>query len=170
MRRQALLVAAPGAWPMTPAIDAVRRHNIEHSVHEYAHDPASESYGTEAVHKLGLPEDRVFKTLVVKLNTGDLAVGVLPVSTMLSLKRIAKALSAKKAEMADRGEAERATGYVLGGISPLGQKKRLRTVIDASAQKFPSVHVSAGRRGLEIELSPQQLCRLVEGIFADIAQ
>jgi Cys-tRNA(Pro)/Cys-tRNA(Cys) deacylase len=155
---------------MTPAIDIARKHNIEHRVRDYGHDPESESYGAEAVRKLGLPADRVFKTLVVSLNSGQLAVGVLPVSSMLSLKRVAAAMGAKKAVMADRAEAERATGYVPGGISPLGQKKRLPTVIDASALDFATIHVSAGRRGLEIELDPLDLGKLTNAVFAGIAQ
>jgi Cys-tRNA(Pro)/Cys-tRNA(Cys) deacylase len=155
---------------MTPAIDIARKRNIEHRVHEYGHDPGNESYGNEAVEKLGLPAETVFKTLVVSLNTGQLAVGVLPVSSKLSLKRIAAALGAKKAAMADSLEAERATGYVPGGISPLGQKKRLQTVIDASALDFATIHVSAGRRGLEIELAPQDLGKATGAVFAEIGQ
>ena len=155
---------------MTPAIEIARQRKIEHEVHEYLHDPASESYGAEAAEKLGVDAARVYKTLVVELSGGELAVGVLPVCSQLGMKRIAKALGAKKAAMADRAESERATGYVLGGISPLGQKKRLRTVIDASAARFPGIYVSAGRRGLEIELSAEDLRRLVDGVFAEIAQ
>jgi len=155
---------------MTPAIDVARKRSIEHRVHEYGHDPGNDSYGAEAVEKLGLPAETVFKTLIVSLNTGQLAVGVLPVSSKLSLKRIAAALGAKKATMADPLEAERATGYVPGGISPLGQKKRLQTVIDKSALDFATIHVSAGRRGLEIELAPQDLGTLTGAVFDGISQ
>ncbi|WP_018953218.1 Cys-tRNA(Pro) deacylase [Thioalkalivibrio sulfidiphilus] len=154
---------------MTPGINVAKKAGIAHKVHEYAHDPASESYGLEAAEKLGLPPERVFKTLVVSLDGRELAVGVVPVAAMLSMKQIARAAGAKKAAMADKTEVERVTGYVLGGVSPLGQKKRLRTFIDASAQQFSSIFVSAGRRGLEIELSPGDLASLTDGRFAEIS-
>lgn len=155
---------------MTPGINVAKKAKIAHTVHEYAHDPASESYGLEAAHKLGVPQTRVFKTLVVSLDGRELAVGVVPVSAMLGMKQIARAAGAKKAEMAAPADVERATGYVLGGVSPLGQKKRLRAFIDASAAELPTIFVSAGRRGLEIELSPQDLKTLTGASFADIAQ
>ena len=155
---------------MTPAIDVARKAGVVHTVHEYAHDPSSESYGLEAAEKLGADELRVFKTLVVSLDGRALAVGVLPVSAMLGMKRIARAAGAKKASMAAPAEVERVTGYVLGGVSPLGQKKRLRTFIDASASAFQTIFVSAGRRGLEIELSPHDLKTLTGASFAEIAQ
>jgi Cys-tRNA(Pro)/Cys-tRNA(Cys) deacylase len=155
---------------MTPGINAARKAKIAHNVHEYVHDPASESYGLEAAEKLSVPEARVFKTLVVSLDSRELAVGVIPVSSMLSMKRMAKAAGAKKAAMADRADVERSTGYVLGGVSPLGQKKRLKTIIDSSASHYPTIYVSAGRRGLEIELSPADLVRLVNGALAEICQ
>jgi Cys-tRNA(Pro)/Cys-tRNA(Cys) deacylase len=155
---------------MTPAISLANKAGISHQVHEYRHDPSNPSYGMEAAEKMGVPPQRVFKTLVVSLDNRQLAVGVVPVASMLSLKQIAKAAGAKKAVMAEKGDVERATGYVLGGVSPLGQKRRLRTIIDASAESFPTIFVSAGRRGLEIELQPEDLKRLVSGLFADIAQ
>lgn len=155
---------------MTPGINAAKQAKVAHGVHEYAHDPASESYGLEAAEKLGVPAARVFKTLVVSLDGRELAVGVVPVSSMLGMKQIARAAGAKKAAMAVPAEVERATGYVLGGVSPLGQKKRLRTFIDASAASFPTVFVSAGRRGLEIELSPQDLKVLTGAAFAELCQ
>lgn len=155
---------------MTPGILVARKSKVFHKVHEYFHDPSSASYGQEAAEKLGVPEVRVFKTLVVSVDNRELVVGVVPVSSMLSLKHIAKALGAKKAVMADKSEVERSTGYVLGGVSPLGQKKRLKTVIDVSARDHATVYVSAGRRGLEIELIPEDLRNLVNGQFADIAQ
>jgi Cys-tRNA(Pro)/Cys-tRNA(Cys) deacylase len=155
---------------MTPGINAARKAKIAHKVHEYVHDPATESYGLEAAEKLSVPEARVFKTLVVSLDSRELAVGVIPVSSMLSMKRMAKAAGAKKASMADRADVERSTGYVLGGVSPLGQKKRLKTIIDSSASHHPTIYVSAGRRGLEIELSPADLVRLVNGVLAEICQ
>lgn len=155
---------------MTPGINVAKKAGITHRVHEYAHDPASESYGLEAAEKLGLPPERVFKTLVVSLDGRELAVAVVPVADMLSMKHIARAAGAKKAAMADKAEVERVTGYVLGGVSPLGQKKRLKTFIDASAERFATLYVSAGRRGLEIELSPGDLRQLTGGVFAEIAQ
>ena len=139
---------------MTPAIDAVRKAKIAYKIHEYAHDSSSESYGFEAAEKLDVAAARVFKTLVVSLDNKALAVAVIPVSSRLSMKLVAKAAGAKKATMAAQADVERSTGYVLGGVSPLGQKKRLKTLINASAKDNATVYVSAGRRGLEIELSP----------------
>lgn len=153
---------------MTPAILLARKQGIPHHIHEYGHDPASESYGTEAAEKLGLAPASVFKTLVVELDTGELVVGIVPVSQMLSMKLIARAVSGKKAVMANKQKVQRSTGYVLGGVSPLGQKKPLKTVIDDSAQLFDTIFVSAGRRGLEIELSPGDLAILTGAVFADI--
>lgn len=154
---------------MTPGIVVAQNAGIVHRVHEYPHDPAGESYGIEAAEKLGVSPERVFKTLVVRLDGRELAVGIVPVAGMLSMKRMAKAAGAKRASMAERAEVERATGYVLGGVSPLGQKRRLRTCIDASAQRHPTVYVSAGRRGLEIELAPEDLRVLTGGVFAALA-
>ncbi|WP_455375274.1 Cys-tRNA(Pro) deacylase [Kaarinaea lacus] len=155
---------------MTPAINLAKKHKIPHTVHEYSHDSTSESYGLEAAEKLGVPVERVFKTLVVNVDNSALAVGVVPVSSMLSMKLIAKAAGGKKAAMATPSDVERSTGYVLGGVSPLSQKKRLKTVIDSSAKNFDTVYVSAGRRGLEIELSPEDLRMLVNGVFEQICQ
>lgn len=155
---------------MTPAIDQARKAGIAFEIQEYEHDPNADSYGEEAVVKLGLSPDQVFKTLVVKLDSGALAVGVVPVTGKLNLKQMAKAAGAKKATMAEARDVERVTGYVLGGVSPLGQKKRLKTVVDASAEILQTVHVSAGRRGLEIALAPADLVALTGGAFAPIAQ
>ena len=153
---------------MTPAINAAKKAKVYFVVHEYDHDPAAASYGGEAAEKLGISEARVFKTLVVDDGANRLAVGIVPVSSMLNLKKIAKALGAKKVAMADGADVERSTGYVLGGVSPLGQKKRLKTVIDESARDFETIHVSAGRRGLEIELAPADLAKLTGAVFAEI--
>lgn len=155
---------------MTPAITVAKRAKIEFKVHEYKHDPSSEAYGLEAAEKLGIPPDRVYKTLVVSLDGKELAVGIVPVSAMLNLKSMAKAAGAKKAAMADKSDVQRATGYVLGGVSPLGQKKRLRTFIDASAENHETMFISAGRRGLEIELHPSDLRMLTNGHFAPLSQ
>lgn len=153
---------------MTPGINTARQAKIFYKVHEYDHDPANKSYGSEAAEKLGLSEERVFKTLIVALNNKELAVGVVPVSVMLNMKLIAKAAGAKKSEMANQADVERSTGYILGGVSPLGQKKKLKTIIDISAKQFETIFVSAGRRGLEIELKPDDLATLTNGKYAEI--
>jgi len=155
---------------MTPAINAAKKKKIAYKVHQYSHDPSHDSYGREAAEKLGIAEERVFKTLVIELDRGSLAVAVIPVSSMLNMKSIAKAVGAKKAVMADKDLVERTTGYVLGGVSPLGQKKRLVTVIDSSAKDFATMFVSAGRRGLELELSPGDLAALTAATYAEIRQ
>lgn len=152
---------------MTPAINTSKKAKIPFTVHEYVHDPACAAYGLEAAEKLNIDPEQVFKTLIADLG-GELVVAIIPVTAMLSLKLLAKAAEAKKATMADKGAAERSTGYVLGGISPLGQKKRLRTMIDLSALDHPTIHVSAGRRGLEIELAPEDLRRLTSAQFANL--
>ena len=155
---------------MTPGINLAKKAKIYHKVHEYNHDSSNKSYGLEAAEKLGVPEERVFKTLVVSLDNKELAVGVIPVSSMLNMKLIAKAAGSKKAVMAAQSDVERSTGYVLGGVSPLGQKKRLKTIIDSSVNNNTTVYVSAGRRGLEIELRPKDLVKLVNGVLAEICQ
>ncbi len=155
---------------MTPAVALLRQRGVAHTVHAYEHDPDTASFGLEAAVKLGVDADRVFKTLVVKLDGGRLAVGIVPVSGQLNLKRMAQACGARKAAMADPDAVRRATGYVLGGVSPLGQKKRLETVIDASAADWPTVYVSAGRRGLDVELAPADLRQLLDARFEDVRQ
>ncbi|PHR29843.1 MAG: Cys-tRNA(Pro) deacylase [Desulfotalea sp.] len=155
---------------MTPAINEAKKHKIKFEVHQYSHNPSHSSYGKEAVDSLGVAATRVFKTLVLQLDNGELTVGIVPVSGQLNLKQLAKAAGRKKASMADATLVQRSTGYVLGGVSPLGQKKRLATIIDSSATSHETIFVSAGRRGLEIELSPVDLCRLTSGTFAPIAQ
>jgi Cys-tRNA(Pro)/Cys-tRNA(Cys) deacylase len=154
---------------MTPAINTAKKKKIPYTVHQYSHDPGHDSYGTEAAETLGIAEEKVFKTLIVQLDNGSLAVGIVPVSSMLSMKKIAKAAGAKKAAMANKGLVEKITGYVLGGVSPLGQKKRLLTILDTSAKDFSTIFVSAGRRGLEIELKPADLATLTKATFAEIA-
>ncbi|MEX1669958.1 Cys-tRNA(Pro) deacylase [Zhongshania guokunii] len=154
---------------MTPAINLAKKHKIEHVVHEYSHDPASHSYGLEAVEKLGLNAAQVFKTLVVTQEPKGLAVAVVPVAGQLNLKAMAKALKVKRVVMAAPADVERSSGYVLGGISPLGQKRLLPTVVDESAATFDSIYVSAGRRGLEIELAVLDLLALTGGRLASIA-
>lgn len=155
---------------MTPAINTAIRNKVNYHVHEYIHDTKSESYGDEAAQKLGIATNRVFKTLVVKIDNKTLVVAVIPVSAMLSMKLIAKAFSGKKAIMALKADVERTTGYVLGGVSPLGQKKTLKTYIDSSAKQFSTIFVSAGKRGLEIELSPQDLQKITQAKLSNICQ
>jgi Cys-tRNA(Pro)/Cys-tRNA(Cys) deacylase len=157
---------------MTPAIKAAQAAGVQYRVHEYRHEPGNRNYGREAAEVLGLDPRRVFKTLLVALN-GDarrLAVAVVPVDGQLDLKAMAAASAAKKVEMADPAAAERVTGYLVGGISPLGQKRQLPTVLDETALAFPTVFVSAGRRGLEIELAPADLLRLSGGSTAAIGR
>lgn len=155
---------------MTPGIDAAKRAGIAYTIHSYEHDKTAASYGEEAADKLGLSPARVFKTLLAQLDNRELVVAVVPVARQLNLKQLATALQARAAEMARPADAERATGYVVGGISPLGQKKCLRTVIDASAREHATIYVSAGRRGLEIELAADDLVQLTRGLFAAIAR
>lgn len=158
------------AGTQTPATRAAADAGIAFTVHTYEHDPRADSYGQEAVDALGVDAARVYKTLVARTDAGELACAIVPVDAHLDLKALARAVGAKKATMADTGEAERATGYVLGGISPLGQRRGLTTVVDASAAEHTTVLVSAGRRGLEIELAPDDLLTVTGGITAPIGR
>lgn len=153
----------------TPATVALSAASVEFTVHAYEHDPAHPSYGEEAAEAMGVSPERVFKTLVADVD-GALVVAVVPVAGSLDLKALATAVGGKRAAMADPTLAERTTGYVRGGISPLGQRKKLRTVIDASADAHATICVSAGRRGLEVELAPVDLSKLTEAVSAPIAR
>jgi len=153
---------------MTPAIDLLVKHNIAHLIHEYQHDPACKAYGLEAAEKIGVSAEQVFKTLVVKLDGKQLAVAIIPVGEMLSMKAIAKASKAKKAVMAEAAEVQRSSGYVLGGVSPLGQKRVLATMIHESAATLEKIYVSGGRRGLDIELAPKDLKQLLNAQFSPL--
>jgi Cys-tRNA(Pro)/Cys-tRNA(Cys) deacylase len=153
----------------TRATELLSRLGIPHTVHRYEHDPQSGSYGLEASAALGVPPERVFKTLVADVDQ-QLAVAVVPVSGSLDLKALASAAGGKKARMADPAAAERATGYVTGGISPLGQRRLLPVVIDATALEFETVFCSAGQRGLEIELAPADLIRAARAVVAPITR
>lgn len=155
---------------MTPAILLARKAGVPHEVLSYTHDPGAASYGLEAAEKLGLDPDSVFKTLLADVEGVGLTCAVVPVSGMLDLKALADAVGGRRAAMADAPAAERATGYIVGGISPLAQKKALPTVIDELAQLHERIHVSAGRRGLEIALAPDDLRRLTNARFAAIAR
>ena len=152
----------------TAATIALERAKIPFTLHEYARDPRHGSYGLEASEALGIPPERVFKTLVAAVD-GALAVGVLPVHRQLDLKALAAAVGGKKAAMAEAAAAERATGYVAGGISPIGQKRRLPVVVDSSALALGTMFCSAGRRGLEIEIAPADLIRATGAKIAAIA-
>ncbi|QJB57748.1 Cys-tRNA(Pro) deacylase [Pseudodesulfovibrio sp. zrk46] len=154
---------------MTPAIKKAKQAKISYSVHEYNHDPSAKSYGLEAAEKLKLDPKQVFKTLVTSAGK-DLIVAVIPVDQSLDLKLLAKAIGSKKTAMADITQVERVTGYVMGGISPLGQKKLLPTIIEESALRFDTIYVSAGRRGLDIELSPSDLAKLTKGKLSHISR
>ncbi|MCG6566365.1 Cys-tRNA(Pro) deacylase [Tessaracoccus sp. ZS01] len=153
----------------TPATSALDQSKVPYTIHTYDHDPASPSYGLEAAEALGRPAEEVFKTLLVDTGAG-LAVGVVPVHLQLDLKALAGALGVKRLTMAAPPAAERSSGMVVGGISPIGQRKPLPTVLDASMQDRPTVLVSGGRRGLDVELAPADLARLTAATFAAIAR
>lgn len=155
---------------MTPATKLLDKAGIDYRLHRYQHDPKAESYGAEAADKLGLDPARVFKTLLANSETAELLVAIVPVNGMLDLKALAGAANVKKLSMADPTAAQRSTGYLLGGISPLGQKKALRTFIDNSARQWPTLYVSGGRRGLEIELAAEDLASQTLGEFVSIGR
>lgn len=153
---------------MTPSIRLLKKHNITYKVHQYEHDSSCASFGDEAALKLNLKKEQVFKTLVVVTNTQEFIVAVVPVSHQLSFKAIAKVISAKKVAMAEAKDVEKITGYILGGVSPLGQKKRLKTILDISSKDFDTIFVSGGKRGLDVELSPYDLQKLLDAKFEEI--
>lgn len=162
--------ARGGDGPATPATVALDRAGLPYVRHSYEHDPAAQSYGLEAAAALGVPPVRVLKTLLVELGGGSLAVGIVPVDGQLDLKALAAALGVKSVSMAAPQAAERATGYVVGGISPIGQKRRLPCVLDDSALAHPTVFVSGGRRGFDIELAPQVLVEVTGARTASIGR
>lgn len=154
---------------MTPAIKILEAAGIAYQVRRYDAGEAAGDYGIDAAKQLGLSPDEVFKTLVAETDAHVFVVAIVPVSARLDLKKLAAAVNTKKTFMAEPATVEKMTGYVLGGVSPLGQKKQLRTIIDGSARAFEQLHVSGGRRGLEISLAPNDLAQLTAGQFADIA-
>lgn len=153
---------------MTPAVRVAEAAKIEFALHRYEHDPKADSFGLEAAEKLGVPPERVFKTLVAQVDGKKLVLTVIPVADRLDLKKLASVVGGKKADLADPGAAERATGYVVGGISPLGGRRKLPTFVDDSAVDQGTILVSAGQRGLQIELSPADLVRLTAATTADL--
>jgi Cys-tRNA(Pro)/Cys-tRNA(Cys) deacylase len=154
----------------TPALVALEAARVPHTVHPYEHDPGSDlGYGLEAAQAIGVPAEQVFKTLLAVVD-GELTVAVVPVTGLLDLKALAQAVGAKRAVMAEKPVAERATGYVVGGISPLGQRTAHRTVVDETAELFDVVYVSGGRRGLDVGLAPADLVRLTDAVVADVAR
>lgn len=152
---------------MTPATKLLKANKIDFSIHEYEHDANVKSFGLEAAEKLNLRVEEVFKTLLVT-DEKNYFVAILPVHHQLNLKKVAQAVGAKKLKMSDPKDAERLTGYLVGGISPVGQKKRLKTVIDQSAQQLEKLYVSGGKRGLDIGLKPQDLAKVLSATFADV--
>ncbi|AZN63879.1 Cys-tRNA(Pro) deacylase [Acinetobacter johnsonii] len=152
---------------MTPATKLLKANKIDFSIHEYEHDANAKSFGLEAAEKLNLRVEEVFKTLLVT-DEKNYFVAILPVHHQLNLKKVAQAVGAKKLKMSDPKDAERLTGYLVGGISPVGQKKRLKTVIDQSAQQLEKLYVSGGKRGLDIGLKPQDLAKVLSATFADV--
>lgn len=153
---------------MTPAVVTAKKWKIAFNLLHFTHEPGTSSFAEEAAQKLGLDGERVFKTLIIVGASGELAVAIVPALQKLNMKKIAKELSWKKASMADKHSVSRSSGYVIGGVSPLGQKKELLTVIDTSSKAFETILVSAGKRGLEIELSPQDLALVTRASFAEI--
>ncbi|AXF45403.1 Cys-tRNA(Pro) deacylase [Acinetobacter johnsonii] len=152
---------------MTPATKLLKANKIDFSIHEYEHDANAKSFGLEAAEKLNLRVEEVFKTLLVT-DEKNYFVAILPVHHQLNLKKVAQAVGAKKLKMSDPKDAERLTGYLVGGISPVGQKKRLKTVIDQSAVQLEKLYVSGGKRGLDIGLKPQDLAKVLSATFADV--
>lgn len=154
---------------MTPAVNLLKQKKIEHEILTYIHDPKITDFGNEAAKKLGLRANEVFKTLIVDIGKKDFVVGIVSVENMLCLKKLAKVCGVKKAMMADKKKVENSTGYLLGGVSPLGQKKKFKTFIDNKAKGLFYMYISGGKRGLDIRLKPSDLASLCDGKFYDIS-
>jgi Cys-tRNA(Pro)/Cys-tRNA(Cys) deacylase len=154
---------------MTPCIQLLKKNKIAYKVHHYEHDASCNSYGEEAAQKLRVIAQKVFKTLILQSDTKEFFVGIVPVTAQLRLKEMAKNKIVKKDAIADAKDVEKVTGYILGGVSPFGQKKRLKTVIDSSALEYESIFVSAGKRGLEVELAPKEFKNILNATFGNVA-
>lgn len=153
---------------MTPAINELNKNKIPFTLHKYKHDPKVNNYGLEAANKLGLDENKVFKTLLVQLNTSEFIVCMIPVNKSLNLKEVASFFKAKSALMAPKDEAQKITGYLLGGISAFGQKKKHKTLLDESAKAYDSIYISGGRRGLDIEINPNDIIKNLDANYGNI--
>ena len=153
---------------MTPAINELKKHKIEFTMHKYKHDPKVSNYGLEAADKLNLDASRVYKTLLVELNPKELVVNIIPVNKSLNLKAVAIFFKSKNALMANKDEAQKATGYLLGGISDFGQKKKHRTLVDISAKSYETIYISGGKRGLDIEVSPKDIIKILNCNYEEL--
>jgi Cys-tRNA(Pro)/Cys-tRNA(Cys) deacylase len=154
---------------LTPAINELKKHKVTFVMHKYKHDPKVTNYGLEAADKLNLDAARVYKTLLVELNPKELVVCIIPVNKSLSLKAVASFFDSKNALMANKDEAQKATGYLLGGISAFGQKKKHRTLLDVSAKTFETIYISGGKRGLDIELNPEDIIKVLNSNYENLS-
>ena len=154
---------------MTPAINELKKHKVSYVIHKYKHDPKVSNYGLEAAEKLNLDAARVYKTLLAELNPKELVVCIIPVNKSLSLKAVASFFDSKNALMANKDEAQKATGYLLGGISAFGQKKKHRTLLDLSAKSFETIYISAGKRGLDIEVNPEDIIKVLNSNYENLS-
>lgn len=154
---------------MTPAINELKKNKISFNIHKYKHDPKVLNYGLEAATKLNIDAKIVFKTLLAQLNPKEIVVCVIPVNKSLNLKEVASFFKVKSANMADKDEAQKVTGYLLGGISAFGQKKKHRTLLDLSAKEYNTIYISGGKRGLDLELSPNDIIKVLNSDYKDIS-
>ena len=154
---------------MTPAINELKKNKIDFSIHKYKHDPKIDNYGLEAAEKLNIDANRVYKTLLAQLNTKELVVAIIPVNKSLNLKSLASYFEAKSASMADKDEAQKVTGYLLGGISAFGQKKRLRTIVDATSKEFETIYISGGKRGLDLQIKPSDIIKVLNSNYCEVS-
>ena len=154
---------------MTPAINELKKNKIEFNIHKYKHDPKVENYGLEAAEKLNIDANRVYKTLLAQLNTKELIVAIIPVNKSLNLKAVANYFEVKSALMANKDEAQKVTGYLLGGISAFGQKKRLKTILDNTSKDFETIYVSGGKRGLDLQLKPSDIINVLNSNYCEVS-